>query len=163
LGGKPLPECRTVLLSEVGYSHGQHGRQFTWELGGIRNISKHHALGATSFLNMDDDNDMGFGLKARYRFWLSRTFSINVAPGVLLTRANRSSKGPDFFGHADLCLDDWLSLAYQIDEVKKSSPPSHYTNYSMGVRIGGSLGMAMIAGSVLALFVVITAMSGSMS
>lgn len=149
--GKPSPDCKLIFLTEAEFASSRHGRQFTWESGGLYNLHKHHALGATFFTNIDNDEDFGSGLKARYRYWLNRSFSFDVAPGLLLTRRYRSSNSPNFFGHVGLNYRDWVALIFQIDTVRKSSPVSQYTNYSMGIKVGSYAGLAIIAGSVVVL------------
>lgn len=51
--GRPTPECKTVLLIESSFAWGQRGWQATSEFGGIYNLHRRHALGASAFLNVD--------------------------------------------------------------------------------------------------------------
>jgi len=128
--GRPLPKCRSFLLTELSYSHrfdaqpnnsyssSSANYYFTWEIGWMKNLKGSSALGATLFLGADDDGAR-FGLKTRYRRWLNRTTSLDLSPGILLLGSNNQFEPsfPGFTGHAGLNFGDWFALIIQVEAI----------------------------------------------
>src|SRR5215207_8090433 len=78
-----------------------------WELGLMRTLGTQSAFGATVLLT----TRFSLGFKARYRRWLSRMVSLDVAPGVTLYREGNTARTPSFTGHVGVNDGDWLAWA----------------------------------------------------
>ena len=95
--GRPLPEVRSFVVTEVGgwwmldedpVSGGNHVA-VACDVGWLRNLDERNALGGVVFSEVG-----GFarlGVKARYRRWLSRTLSVDFSPGLVLANKDDSS------------------------------------------------------------------------
>lgn len=119
--GEPLPTCRSFWITEAGYVYGLAGiphqdhHYATWELGLMANTSEQSAIGGTLYAGLQFGEGLRWGLKARYRRWLANSLSIDVAPGILLSVAEKSS--PGFTGHVGFNVDDRFAFVSQWDVV----------------------------------------------
>lgn len=95
--GRPLPEVRSFVVTEVGVwfqldedpvSGGNDGA-IACDVGWLRNLDGRNALGAVVF--SEAGGFVNLGAKARYRRWLGRTASIDFSPGVVLVSKDDSS------------------------------------------------------------------------
>ena len=97
--GRPLPEVRSFVVTEVGgwwlldedAVSGGNDAAVACDVGWLRNLDERNALGGVVFSEVG-----GFarlGVKARYRRWLSRTLSVDFSPGLVL--ANKDDSGAD--------------------------------------------------------------------
>ena len=83
--GHPIPVCKRFWIAELGYGYllnqgpGSATQQGTLELGGMANVDQRSAVGGTAYFS-----SFGFGLKARYRYWLGGNVSLEASPGILL-------------------------------------------------------------------------------
>jgi hypothetical protein len=121
--GRPLPTCRTFWVTESGIAkrlnHNPYGASddilATAELGLMRNRSDRTALGATAVFALGDQltgsTDVMFGVKARYRRWLSPTTSVEVAPGALFVPERRKVA---LTAHAAFNLSDYAAVTAQV-------------------------------------------------
>jgi hypothetical protein len=114
--GRPLPTCRTFWVTESGIAKRASGDILaTAELGLMRNRSDRTALGATAVFALGDQltgsTDVMFGVKARYRRWLSPTTSVEVAPGALFVPERRKVA---LTAHAAFNLSDYAAVTAQV-------------------------------------------------
>lgn len=108
--GRPAPQCRRFVITEVGYyaraagsvfsyterytgsngepldysfSENDMSSQLTWEVGLMANRGPRTALGATLLLGVGDGGG-DVGLKGRYRRWLANDgVALDVGAGVI--------------------------------------------------------------------------------
>ncbi len=145
----PLPRCRAYFLTEAGLSARLDPHRYTesasatLELGYMVNVSARSALGAAVFLRGGEPVG-GIGFRPRYRHWLNRYLSLDVAPGIVLKSTGGgqfSLKAPTLSGQVGLNVSPGLGLIGQVDVVR-----SAYGTFSNGKSTdvawyaGGSLG-----------------------
>lgn len=89
------------------------------DLGLMRNVSRHVSVGANLYFGIDDRRSR-FGPKARVRYWLSRTISVDVAPGVLLAGGDDwqgQAEFPGLVGEASLGVGDIVLVTGEIESI----------------------------------------------
>ena len=122
--GRPAQFCRMFTVTEFGYARMVGGDQsegffdhhvephvVMWELGLMRNTDAQSALGGTVLLT----SRFSVGLKARYRRWLWRDVSLEVAPGLILYDDRDAARTPAFTGHMLVNLGDVLSVGAMLE------------------------------------------------
>jgi hypothetical protein len=169
--GRPLPIKKGFPLIQAGVlgrlnDRGQEATEaFAMDLGGMKNLSPRHALGMTLGLVADTDYTR-IGLKPRYRRWLGRTFSLDVAPGIFLpidAETGPNHHSPGFVGELSLSAGDWVSLTGLVEVVEKERPvysdeipagSDTQTSYYLGAKAGGEAGIvtAILMGLAVAAF-----------
>jgi len=91
--GHPAPECRSFLITETAlvarlddypFQRGTSWAGVTFDLGWMKNVSTTSAVGFSGYA-LSSDPSQRFGIRARYRRWLSRNTSIDLSPGILLS------------------------------------------------------------------------------
>ena len=120
--GRARPHCESFWLTEFGvavpisgakYTDG--GRLFTWELGGMKNVGRHFALGAAGFADGGMPSS-GIGFRPRARLWLADGNSLEIAPGIVLAGP---ATGPAFSGHVAFNMSDYLAFTVHVVTVKE--------------------------------------------
>jgi hypothetical protein len=90
--GRPEPSCAgfTVLeftgamrLNDKSGPTDQNAAFFYWSAGYLQNIAPKSAVGAAFKLTADSDGHR-YGPVARYRRWLDRSSSLDLAPGLFV-------------------------------------------------------------------------------
>lgn len=140
LAGKPLPQCKTFWITEVGYYHrvfgggsiqdvppGAYRRpglddHFSWELGRMSNRSPRTAVGGTLLAGGGGSN-WRFGLNGRYRRWVSARGTLDVSAGPLgvVTRSpypQQRTSGYGIAGAVALGWNDWAAVTVNADAVR---------------------------------------------
>jgi len=159
--GKPLPECRSFLITEMGVlarldhasSEPDSRIVVMFDLGWMKNVSRREAIGFSGYALSGDTSRLG--LRGRYRRWLSRHTAIDISPGILLSGENSAIDydPPGFVVGASANLGDLIALTLEAEW-------SHYRDYGSGLstsydtrsevswRGGAKLGSALgVAGS----------------
>jgi len=161
---KPLPEYRPFWITETtaSYRLNDHNTNrwknrklyekllYTWELGLMQNTSPRVALGGSVFLDYDDylDNTR-FGARFRYCRWLTRSLSLDLSPGVILTGGNAS--GPAVSGCVTIDTADMIALSLRLDVNGSGSAPGNRFSWFGGARFCSYPGLVVgIAGPVIA-------------
>ncbi|KPK83120.1 MAG: hypothetical protein AMS25_01145 [Gemmatimonas sp. SM23_52] len=86
--GRPLPRCRSFLITELGVRYRLnapdvlHRTGMTWDVGWMSNRSESLALGGTVFFGVQTSALRTVGLKPRLRLWLDEALSVEVSAGV---------------------------------------------------------------------------------
>jgi len=127
--GKPLPECQSFWIIETGaqYRFGlpeTHQRwyetlMYSYELGLMFNRSTPHAIGGALFFDYDDyennlqRHNIQVGIRPRYRRWLVRKLSLDIAPGLILTGSK--IENPVFSGEVMVNISDLGALTFRLD------------------------------------------------
>jgi hypothetical protein len=163
--GRPLPECKTFWITEVGYYHRAFGggsiqpvpadfagrldldNHFSWELGRMSNRSARTAVGGT-FLVGGGGSGLRFGVKARYRRWLSKRSSLDLSGGALgvVTRSlysQPSARGYGITGDVALDWKDWAAITVRADAIRGEG--RNATAVYTGVRLGSYPAIAATA------------------
>jgi hypothetical protein len=143
--GRPEPACGgftvieftgAVRANDKAGPTDESGAFFYWSAGYLGNISRTTALGGAFKLTADSDGHR-FGPVFRYRRWLDRHVSLDLAPGVFLG-------GEDNFVHlkfpsptVDLAVNygDWFGLAMGIDALRRSGDALDWQSH-FGARFG---------------------------
>jgi hypothetical protein len=144
--GKPAPKCRFFTIIEAGYlldsKETRNFQHIMCEAGLMVNLNKHHALGATFYIYPKEESSRGF--KLRYRRWLGSSFSLDIAPGLMLADGRAHTKKPQFTGHIGLNYKDIVALISQVDIKRYRSKESEF-DLSFGVKFGSYVGATTIA------------------
>lgn len=142
--GRPLPQCRAFWLTEFGLS--LPDGPFGWELGGMRNVGTRSAVGGTLYLRVDGGT--AYGVKPRFRRWLSPVVALDVSPGIIIMAGAGKSVG--FAGHVGVSLADLLALSIQAETAPPDFERGKRIKWSGGVRLGAGPGtITGLAGFVL--------------
>lgn len=178
--GRPLPECKTFWLTEVGYYHRASGGgsvqrvpadfagrldlddHFSWELGRMWNRTARTAVGSTLLFG-GGGSGLRFGVKGRYRRWLSQRSSLDFSAGALgvVTRSPYSqpnARGYGVTGEVALGWKDWAAIAVRADAVRGAdrNAAAVYT----GVRLGSYPAITVTAAIAAYAAVIFALMSG---
>lgn len=168
--GRPRPACDAFWLTEIGLNWRIAGNRpetrgfWLWELGYMVNRGPRTAIGVAGFAQYGGAaGELGgyaLGIRPRLRYWMNRTVSIDIAPGVVLRSENGAS---GFAGHIGLDLADRASVAAQL-LVLRPVGGYGYENTPTGVFLGGRLGSTpgAILGSGMLVLLVVAAASGSL-
>ena len=142
--GRPLPQCRAFWLTEFGVSPFEPW--FVWELGGMRNVGARSAVGGALYVRIDGGT--AYGVKPRFRRWLSPVVALDVAPGIIILAAAGNSAG--FAGHVGLSVGDLVGVTLQAETVPPDFDGGKRVKWSGGGRLGAVPGtIAGIAGVAL--------------
>jgi len=165
---KPKPECASFLITEFGYAyrfdHSPHNQQYlTWELGWMINRNKRSAVGATVLFGLDQGfEELRFALKPRFRWRLTKTESLDFAPGLVFSGPkNETFRFPSFTGHVAFSLEDFLLLTGQVEvtrRAKTGTDVAWYAGFKLGTPVGAITGTAVAV--VIGLFSLASSFSG---
>jgi hypothetical protein len=180
--GKPLPECRSFLITELGVlyrldsdpiSPGVSRLHFSFDLGWMKNVSDHAAVGATAY-GLAGTEHARTGIRGRYRHWLSRESSLDFAPGVLLGGGEDSGlkfQSPGFVGAIILNQGDWVAVTVEGEYSRFrsygyvgsgiASQKSSDMTWRAGAKLGsapGTIGAILLVGAAI---VIVATFEGS--
>ena len=146
--GKPAPYCKMFFITEVGATLSG----VNWELGGMHNLNKRSALGATFFVSIREYDNYAAGFKFRYRHWLNsfNGFSIDISPGLVLWTQR---KDPTFTGHVGFNYKDMITLMVQAYYVRRYRIQKNKIDFSLGLKFGSYAGSALGVVAVIAVIV----------
>jgi hypothetical protein len=175
---KPLSECKSFLITEFGLAYGLDKPSdrtnlglITWEFGYMVNRDEHSAIGGTVFISSEGDRpQIRFGLKGRYRYWLSKDQSLDIAPGVLITGSRDEFEGnfvfPSFTCQTGLNLSSWFAVTGQVDIIRRKTivyeyplfalqektvtKPEWYLGFKIGTPAGAGISTAVVIVAALA-------------
>lgn len=120
--GKPLPECQSFWITEMGAAVGSSDVYITWEVGHMVNVSPRLALGGTAITAFDIDHGeaqaVRVGIKARARRWLSPRMSVELSPGLIVYDHRFEAEPPGLTMHVGLNYGDWIALTGQVEKAK---------------------------------------------
>jgi hypothetical protein len=165
LRGRPLPECHSFLITEVGAHYlfnekgsysGKRSALLTYDGGYMHNIGTRHAAGLVIHLGADDRReDLGLGL--RYRRWLRGNRSLNLTGGLGLAGASDAGgtadlSGVTVWGEAGISFSDYATVTLRVQDWRSSSieflPTSirrgDETTVHLGCKVGGLPGAVLL-------------------
>lgn len=154
--GRPLPRCKTFLLTEAGQYWFLKGTEFTqqrdthtfeladldahlsWEIGVMSNLNPNSAAGGTVLIGVDG-NGGRFALKGRYRRWLGEKGMLDMSAGALRASLRAphnelNATGYGITGDVALGWRDWAALTVRADAL--SSGDRTVGGVYGGVRLG---------------------------
>jgi hypothetical protein len=165
--GRPAPECAGFYLTEVSLAarldHGSQKNMFGnayWivDIGAMGNHGSAAAFGGTAFVGLGDHRTRG-GVKLRYRRWISRTLSFDLAPGVILGGKENPYllKLPGGVLQVSVMKGDLVGITVQLEAMRvehdrtreKSTDLAIYT----GAKTGSYATLAAAAGGALFLLI----------
>jgi hypothetical protein len=148
--GKPAPECRSFLITEIGLGlRVGEGRSLEdgWpasEIGWMYNLNEHYAVGATSYIVYDAKyEEFRGGLKLRVRRWLNNDFSLNASGGAILLGGEYNEEHPEFAGHVDLNYKDFVGPYVGVDVLRGRGRSSDEAIWHTGIRFGSYAGTGL--------------------
>lgn len=123
--------------SQVRYSR-DRSTVVGWELGAMQNHRPDRARGAALFVTLPfDEGSPQLGVRGRYRWWSVQGATVDVSPGVYITREDGEVDNTGEHGRIGASLrgavaapGDWVALVGEVD-----LSPGH-----MGIQAGGRLG-----------------------
>jgi hypothetical protein len=124
------------------------GGRFDFDVGGMSNIGERTALGATLFFGVA--NDANAGVRLRLRRWLSRTASVEIAPGITALEhwtGGTEIKPPGYSIQASLSPSRYISLTTEVFTIRRRQgfyeggrETSIRNVRETGVMVGGKVG-----------------------
>lgn len=123
--GGPKEVCGSFLLTEFSWMWRLGGtgpisrnERVYWslDLGWARNVGSSSAVGATAYLGGDSEREH-LGVRARFRQWLARNVSLDVAPGVILAGEEENDGTllvPGFATQTSVMVDDRVGVVGQV-------------------------------------------------
>lgn len=126
-----------------------------WESGALRNVGGGSAVGATAFLGVDDFESR-WGLRARYRRWLSPRRSLDLAAGPLLGSLSGDSDAafPGMIASVQFGQDDLVFAGLHYQVLPKKYRPTERLVY-LGATFGSGksiwipVGLSAVLGFVI--------------
>ncbi|MGE5179747.1 MAG: hypothetical protein ACM3PF_11725 [Bacteroidota bacterium] len=164
--GRPLAETPSFMITEFGvlarlddypYIGGDSRVAVSFDLGWMKNISEHGAVGFSGYALVSDPTTR-LGIRARYRRWLSRKTSIDVSPGVLLGGEDSAIEydPPGFVLGATVNAGDLVALTVDAEYARNvalvhDTPPLQWAKktdvaWRAGAKLGSGLGLLGAAG-----------------
>jgi hypothetical protein len=152
---QPRAACRNYTITEFGVGSrapGEDERHYFWDLGVMRNRSATTAIGASLHFAGGDDFQR-YGVKVRYRRWLSESVPLDVAPGVVM-HAHEGAHGYRLgvTTQAAVSFHDLAGVFLQLDLVDAGRGTRPQVRF--GMRAGTLTGM--ISGALAPLFILMT-------
>ena len=147
--GAPLPECRSFFLTEIsgGVIYDQNF-VITTDLGYMRNLDPGSAVGGSIFLSAEgvvEDSWAAFGLRPRYRRWLSRQTSLDAALAVGGVVGTSGSADGGLLVHAELTFGAWDLVGITVGIAFASSGDDSGVHPLLGIRFGSWIGSGLMA------------------
>jgi hypothetical protein len=133
--GRTLPNCRSFLLTEFDLALTDGSTR--WELGAMKNVGSRSAIGGSLLLRGAENDSSAFGVKARYRWWLSRALALDVSSGILVVGPGTA---PGFAGHVGLGIGDLVGLSIEAETVPPDFEGGKRIRWFGGVRVGAHVG-----------------------
>ena len=165
----PLPNTRSFMITQAGIAarvdagsplYNKGGMYALTDLGWMRNVSQRLAVGGDMYVG-GDDYRLRLGPKLRFRYWVSRTVSVDLAPGVLLAGDedwNGEAHFPGFVGEASMSRNDVL-LTVEVESISISDrygAEDQDTSWYIGGKVGGVPGMVGVFAGIIVLAIIHT-------
>lgn len=158
---KSLPECRWLVITEFGVhakildtSPGKHG-YLTGEVGGMINVARRAAVGATLQYGVDRASRYRIAVKPRFRYWATNVTSIDVSVGTLVDGSN-FLEFPGFSAHVALNYRNIIGVSIMFEAYEDQSA-GDVVDWWVGGRLGQEWG---ISAGLLAVLIVLAAALG---
>jgi len=127
---RPKPRCSSFWIvessllfrqAEKNVREGKARFLMTGNLGYMVNLDTMNAIGGSLFASGDDDSGK-FAVCFRYRRWIGRRMSLDVAPGIILSANDNYSdpKTPGFVMTVSLGMPNWFFCTVHYEVIKTS-------------------------------------------
>jgi hypothetical protein len=118
------------------------------ELGTMKNVTEKHAYGLAVFVE-GSEFDGGLGVRPRYRYWIDRTVSLDVASGIAYTTG--------LSGQVALNFADRAAVSLHVAQLRQRyGAGGNRPRVLVGARLGGRSGLGgMLATPVLLLLALV--------
>ena len=128
----PSPEERYYLSLDAGAAH---------------NVTDRLSIGGSLFAAGDNHERAQYGLRGRFRYWLGKSASVDVAPGVILLGQevdNAELVTPAPILRVGVNPTASFGLAYQIFEIRRRTPYGEFKERGsyVGAQLGSTAGLA---------------------
>jgi hypothetical protein len=160
--GHPRPRCSgfavlefsgTARLNQKAGPGDRTDGLFVWNAGYLRSVGPRSALGAAFKLTADGDGHR-FGPVLRYRQWLGPTWSLDLAPGMLLGGKDNFAilRFPSATADVTINWGDRVGVTLGADRLRQRSRGAHWESY-LGLRFGtwlapvAMVGLGIVAGA----------------
>jgi hypothetical protein len=124
----------------------------SWEAGYLHNLGTRSAIGAALRVAADDDGHR-FASVLRYRQWLGSTWSVDLAPGLLLGGSMNQTmlSFPSATGGVALNWGDRVAVVVGADQLRRSEGTrwARYAGFRFGTWLAplATLGLVAVAGA----------------
>ena len=159
--GRPATECRMYWITEVGFltmvdtknsrRYWDDAKRLTFDIGYMFNVSEKDAIGASLFWHTLRETDFSYwGLKPRYRRWLSNDIGLDVCLGLGQWEYEINRKATPMIAQLGVSFRDYLSLTLMYDRVRwtESVPiPNSHEYYDGDSHTSSTLSVGLTAGS----------------
>ncbi len=164
-GGKALPACHTFVVVEAGYGRAVtkvdpgNADYLIGDLGVMRNVGAHSAIGATFYVAGAPGTDpLHEGVKFRVRHWLGRNAGIDFGAGPVLFKRwrddftgdgefinTRRTSAIGLAAHLEATYRDQFSglLALEVRPRDYGEPVALYAGARLGSKPGLYAGLAV--------------------
>jgi hypothetical protein len=125
------------------------------------NLGQRSAIGGSA-LGAISGGGGRLALKARYRYWLTPTWSLDVAPGVVVAAGSGGQeadlRAPGFSGHVGLMWKDYAGVSLLYEAIPFRQPTTGFTGtdavFGIGARLGSPVGGIIGAATFIGLVIV---------
>lgn len=175
---RPLPRCRSFVVTEVGYFASVLGTpadnpyaggrraldsHVSWELGYMRNRDDGTAVGGVLLVG-GDHRGARVGAKIRGRRWLARRSTLDVgagvvSAGVLVPEPSYAGRGVGPTADVSLGWRDIAALSLRADAIRTSGRTS--VGVYGGARLGGVPALAATAAAAVGVAVLVALLAGN--
>jgi hypothetical protein len=143
--GHPRPRCSGFAVLEFSGMARLNRKEgpsdqtpgiFSWHAGYLQSVGARSALGAALKLTADGDGHR-FGPVLRYRQWLGPTWSLDVAPGILLSGEDNFTllRFPSATADVTINWGDRVGVTLGADLLRRKSGGESWESY-LGLRFG---------------------------
>lgn len=116
---RPLARCSWFAVTEAGAAlsvPSDEDPNLTFQAGALVNVGPRSSVGGV-LVGAVFQNDVRFGVRGRYRHWLTDRVTLDVAPGILLYNETFTADSPGFTGELAVGYADWIAFTAQLEIV----------------------------------------------
>ena len=166
---QPKPGCSAFVLTNFGTyvvlgkdDRGSIRPVADW--GFMVNVGARDAVGASVFASLDNGGSLGLGPALRYRRWMGRSESVEVAVGAPLVTDYYRMRIGSVFGLVKWSPNHWFAVAARPELIRRPDPYSSEVQsrvrLSLGVETGWVPGAVLTPAAVLFAFIAAIAAGG---
>jgi hypothetical protein len=153
------PECGSFIITEMGTLYRLDDYPFpvdidhlafSFDVGWMKNLDRRRAVGVTGYALVNDDFTR-FGIRPRYRRWLSQHTSLDISPGILLAGEDPdiTYDPPGFILGVTANAEDLIAVTVETEYSRystydvftgESGAPTDWTVRG-GAKLGSGLGV----------------------
>lgn len=158
---KPLPECKTFLITEIGYAFRlssvpeglvERRHHIISDSGIMVNLNSNYAVGINNFFGFESASQFRWGMRVRARRWLNNRSSIDLSLGLNFLDSRGIRKTPQFSSEVSFNFRDLANLVILLEvtdyDITRSVWDTGYVRYtgkdtslSTGLKFGRKIGL----------------------